>query len=478
MSVQLQFRVVGRGRDQRTRPDEAVEQRLSQCRALRRVGPGAQFVEQHQAPRPGSFYHPDDGTQVAAEGGQRLGDRLLVPDVGEDITQHRQLRTGSGRHVKPGLMHQAQQAQRAQGDRLAARVGPGDHQGRVAVAEADVYRHHTAGQAGVARAEQDYLRPLGDLGGGRIHLLGQSGLGGPEVEAGQGIQRLPERAGLRGHLGRQLIQNALDLGPLRNLRLAPGVAQLHGHQRLHEQGLPAARGIVNDALDMAARLRLDRDHVAPAAQRHQRLLEGARNLTRVHQLIQPGAEPLIGHSDGPTQPSQPGRRGVQHLAGRVEAPLQDTSQGGQAVDLPAQISHDRPPIPADCLGQAGGRLQRVHDVEEMGRLEAAAACRTFDPGADVLAAADAGPRVLGDERPGLRCLFESSGHHYGVRRGLHRLSQAPPGREARGRGQAGSDQRELEQGLGSPIHRLVPAHRASPSTAEKRRGMLSQGSGA
>ena len=45
--------------------------------------------------------------QVARERRQRLGDRLLVADVGEDVAQDRQPAAGLGRDVQPGLVHQA-----------------------------------------------------------------------------------------------------------------------------------------------------------------------------------------------------------------------------------------------------------------------------------------------------------------------------------------------------------------------------------
>src|SRR3954453_18898357 len=49
--------------------------------------------------------------EVAGEGGEALGDRLLVPDVREDIAEDRQARASLRRHVQPGLMHQREQTQ-------------------------------------------------------------------------------------------------------------------------------------------------------------------------------------------------------------------------------------------------------------------------------------------------------------------------------------------------------------------------------
>ena len=55
VGVRLQLGVVGRGRDERAGPDEVVEQRLGQRRALGRVRAGAQLVEQHERARPGGL---------------------------------------------------------------------------------------------------------------------------------------------------------------------------------------------------------------------------------------------------------------------------------------------------------------------------------------------------------------------------------------------------------------------------------------
>ena len=90
---------------------------------------------------------------------------------------------GSGRDVEAGLVHQAEQPERAQRDGLAAGVRAGHDEGRVAVADADVDRHDATGQARVARRQQHDLGPIRRLGAGRVHLGGERRLGRPQVEA-------------------------------------------------------------------------------------------------------------------------------------------------------------------------------------------------------------------------------------------------------------------------------------------------------
>ena len=160
---------------------------------------------------------------------RRLGDRLLVADVGEDVAQDRQARAGRGRHVEPGLVHEREQAERPQRHGLAAGVRTGDDERRVAVAEPDVDRDHAAGEARVAGAEQDDLGPVGGLGPDPVHLGGELGLGRPEVEPGQRVERLAELLRVGGDERRQLVEDPLDLLALGRLRLAPGVAELDRH---------------------------------------------------------------------------------------------------------------------------------------------------------------------------------------------------------------------------------------------------------
>ena len=88
--VGLELGVVGRGRHDRAGPDEMVEQRLRQRRALGRVGAGAELVEQDQRVRAGRLDDRGDAAQVARERRERLRHRLLVADVGEDVAPHRQ----------------------------------------------------------------------------------------------------------------------------------------------------------------------------------------------------------------------------------------------------------------------------------------------------------------------------------------------------------------------------------------------------
>ena len=83
----------------------------------------------------GGLQDADDVRHVAAEGGKRLLDALLVADVRVDRVEDGQAAAGVGGNGQAGLGHGGQQADRLQGDRLAAGVGAGDQQHRVRAAD-------------------------------------------------------------------------------------------------------------------------------------------------------------------------------------------------------------------------------------------------------------------------------------------------------------------------------------------------------
>ena len=371
VGVRLQLGVMGRRRDERAGPDEVVEEGLGERRALGRVGPGPELVEQDQRPGPGRLDDPDDRAQVARERRQRLGDRLLVADVGEDVAPDRQPAAGRRRDVQPGLVHQAEQAERPQGDGLAAGVRPGHDERGVAIAEPDVDRHDATGQARMAGRQQDDLGPVGRLGAGRVHLGRERRLGRPQVEPGERVERRAQRLGVGRHERRQLVEDPRDLLRLGHLRLAPGVAELDRDQRLDEQGLAAARRVVDDALDPAARLGLDRDDVAPVAQRDDRLLERAPELG-ADERVEPSAQPVVGDPDGRPQPAEPRRGRVEQLPDRVEAAGQRRAQGRQRVQVARQLAQERPAVVGEDRRQPRGRVERIGDLEELGGFQPAA----------------------------------------------------------------------------------------------------------
>ena len=321
-------------------------------------------------------------------------------------------------------MHEAEQPERAQGDGLAARVRAGHHERRVAVADADVDRHDPSGQPRVARREQHDLGPIRGLGPGGVHVGRQAGLGRPQVEPGQALERLAQRSGIGGDERRQLVEDPGDLLLLGHLGLPPGVAQLDGDERLDEQRLPAARGVVDDALHPGPGLGLDRDHVAAVAQRDDRLLEGAAEL-RAHERVEPSPQPVVCDADGGPQPAQPWRRGVEQLADRVEAARQGAAHRRQRMEAATQLAQQRTTLLGEGRREARRGIQRVGDRQELLRVEAASAGRPFDGRADVVRPADSDARVVAQQRACLVGLVEHARHHRRIGLRLQRLGQTP-----------------------------------------------------
>ena len=256
---------------------------------------------------------------------------------------------------------------------------------------------------------------------------------------------------------------------------------------------------MHDALDLAARVGPDRDHVAAAAQRDDRLLQRPRQLTGVDELLQPAAQPLVGDPDGTPQASQPRRGRVQKLTGGIEAALQRVSQARQRMDLARQVAQERSLVATQGLAEPPRRLQRHQDLDEVRRIQPAAPGRPLDPRHDVLAAPDAGAGVPGHEGTGLRRLVQSAGHDHRFGGWLESFGQAAAGREGGVGGESGAYQRQLEQchrarvhagsrgfgrrrddvlSGGARGHRRDPVESDGLPATKKRHGRLSQGSSA
>ena len=94
--------------------------------------------------------------------------------------------------MEAGLVHQGQQSKGPQRDGLATGIRAGHHQCAIAVPKPDVDGHHAPGQAGMSGAEEDDLGPLHGFRTDAVHVRREPCLGGPEIEARECRERLPE----------------------------------------------------------------------------------------------------------------------------------------------------------------------------------------------------------------------------------------------------------------------------------------------
>jgi hypothetical protein len=169
------------------------------------------------------------------------------------------------------------------------------------------------------------------------------------------------------------------------------------------------------------------------------------------ELVETSTQSVVCDANGAPKPAQTRRGRVQELAGRVEASTQDAAQARQWMDLSGQLPQQRPSLAAQGIAEPRGGVQRHGDVEEVPRLQSAASRRAFHPGPDVLAAADTGSRVVGDEGARLCRLGEASSHDHGLGTGLERLGESPAGRET-GRGcKPSPNERVFEESEGATI---------------------------
>ena len=280
---------------------------------------------------------------------------------------------------------------------------------------------------------------------------------------------------------RQLVEDAGDLLGLGDLRLAPGVAQLDRDERLDEQRLAAARRVVDDALDPRPRLGLDRDHVAAVAQRDDRLLERAPEL-RADERVEPAAQPVVGDPDGRAQAAEARRGGVEQLArpGRSCERAWTAAAGSAWSSRPRSRSSGRRSS-ARSVPEPGGRVERLGDLEELGRFEPAAAGRPLDRPARCRAAAPIPtPGPLLEKRARLVGLVEAARDDDRVVRRLEGLGQAARRRERGRLGQPRPDGRELEQRERARVHRrggrsARPAWRSRRRTAARARRSATAG---
>ena len=307
----------------------------------------------------------------------------------------------------------------------------------------------------MTRSEEDDLRPRRRLGPDAVELRRELGLGAPEVESRERAERLPEGRRVRPDDGRQLVEDPLDLGLHRHLRLAPGVAELDGHERFDEERLAAARRVVDDALDPASGVRLHRHDVASVAEGDDGLLERTAEL-RADERVEAPLQSVVGDPDRRPEPAEARGCGVEQLAGRVEAAGERAPEGRQWVQVVAEIAEERPALVGKGRPEARRRVERIGDLEEPGRIDPSTAGGPLDPRSDIVGGADTDTGPFGEEGTGLVGLVEAAGDDHRIGRRLEGLGQSPTRPERGHGGEPLADGGELEQGDRAGVHRGQP----------------------
>ena len=395
----LELGIVGRRRDQDATREQRLEHGHRERRSLIGIGTRAELVEQRDVALLGLRERRDHVAQVRGEGREALRDRLLVPDVGEDPLDDRHPAAAAGGDLQSARGHQHEQADRLEGHGLPAGVRSGDHERLEVGAEAHVDRDNVAAlgdEQRMARGHEVELpvaveeRPLA------VEEVRQLGLREGEIDARErGHQRL-ELVAVLLDAARQLVEDPLHLGPLGQLGLAQRVVRFEDLQRLDEDGRPRRGLIVDDALHRAAHLRLHGHDIAAAAQRHDRLLERARELT-LEQPVEPLLKTRLRRAQLRAKRTQPRARAVEHLGGPRDGVLDGLRERARrASELRKRGERG---VRAHVLKELLGGADRVRDAEQLIGIQRTAEARAPDRVADVLRAADPSRRLRPDERP-------------------------------------------------------------------------------
>ena len=201
---------------------------------------------------------------------------------------------------------------------------------------------------------------------------------------------------------------------------------------------------MDDPLHPSLRIGSDRDHIAAVTQRDDRFLERPTELGSDERVKAP-SEPVVGDPDGAPKGPEPRRRGVQQLSGRVERPGERGPHRGEGMELAGEVPEERPAILGEGRPKPRRRLDRVGDLEELGRVEPATARRAVHGRGDVVRRADADARALLEQGPRLVGLIQTTCHDHKVCT-REKCFRQPPARPERGQaGEPVANDRELEE---------------------------------
>ena len=191
--------------------------------------------------------HRRDVGDVRRERAQARVDRLLVADVGEDRSEHRQPRSVGGRNPQAGLRHQREQPGGLERDGLAAGVRTGDEQAPspaesiLIVTGTGVLQQRMPRRLQLERAvgRQRRLDAVDRLREARARLQ--------HVELGRRLDRPLQVGRARAERVGQRQQNPPDFFGFLLLERDDVVVDLDGAERLEKQARAARRRAVHDA---------------------------------------------------------------------------------------------------------------------------------------------------------------------------------------------------------------------------------------
>jgi hypothetical protein len=259
-------------------------------------------------------------------------DRLVVADIDEDGVVKRDRRSVLAGNEEPRSIHEHEEPDRLENDRLSPGVRTGDDERLEPVLADKIERRDgpsrpLVGEAlleqRMARAPQDEPAVSAVLGHDAAESPREERLRGNDVEIEEQILIGEERVPPRHHVRGELEENPRRLVPLLLKHRLETVVLVDELERLHEEGGAASARLVNDTPD-AARLPARQRHDVPlAADRHKLVPLAPADAAREfgHGAAQPAPE----RCELPAQPRERLARAIEDLEIGPDGPL-DASQ--------------------------------------------------------------------------------------------------------------------------------------------------------
>ncbi len=267
----------------------------------------------------------------------------------------------------------------------------------------------------------------------RADLVAESHLRERQVDAGERLDAPTDVLGVRADVAAEGAEDALDLALLLELRLAPAVGHVDDGERLEPHRGAAAGDVVDDALELAAHVGLDGDDVSAVAQGDDGLLRNALGERRREDVLEPLVQAVVEAADLAADAAEGGAGLVGDLAALVDAAvdgLDDARLRRDGVDRLGEQG-ERLIEPRDRRAEVAGALERRGDVEQLRRIEDAAAGALLGGGTDVVGAAEAGARLQLEEAARLGGLALAADDLAMLRRRLERLGERSAGGKRR-----------------------------------------------
>ena len=121
---------------------QSIQHSLGQRRSFQWIGSRSQFIEKHQATTGRMTQDRSDHRDMSGEGRKILLQTLLIADIGQNRIKDGNFSTLRSGHRNSRGGHQREQADRLEHQRLAARVGTGDHHLIASRIHREGHRHH------------------------------------------------------------------------------------------------------------------------------------------------------------------------------------------------------------------------------------------------------------------------------------------------------------------------------------------------